>query len=319
MSDPIDQPDTRPRGTPAAWIARWIRRAAVTGFALSLLLHAGFLTASAYIAAGGGGPGTGTAGGVATSTPVEVAFLNDETLAPAEDAALPISAPEVREVAESLPGLTMDAVVGGQGTADAGDTGAIGSGLGGAGSGEGIGVGEGSGGAGGGTSFFGVEARGTRIAYICDISGSMTGEKLATLKRQLSISLDGLPEGGQFLVIFFESRSLPLGQQERWIDANHKNKEWADLQIRQVEARGGTNPEPAFVSAMALRPRPDAIYFMTDGLFDEAVVGRVAVLQASGKRVPVHAIAVGERGSEALMRRIADGSGGSYTFVDGGP
>ena len=313
------EPAAPPETSLAERVARWARRAVIAGFVLSLILHGLFLTASAFIRAGGGGAAAAGAGG-ASAVPVEVAFLNDDALAPAEEASLPSASPEVAEqVSAALPGLTLDPVVGGQGTADAGESGAIGLGLGGAGTGEGLGVGEGSGGGGSGTSFFGVEARGNRIAYLCDISGSMTGGKLATLKQQLINSLDGLTEGSQFIIIFFESRALPLGQQERWIDANRKNKEWAETQIRQVEARGGTNPEPGFVSAMALRPRPDAVFFMSDGLFDEAVVGRVAVLQSSGKRVPVHCIGFGERGSEPLMRRIAEGSGGSYTFVEATP
>lgn len=305
-------------------IGWWIRRAAVVGMLLSLVFHAGVLTLSGFIRAGGGdfGSAAGSQTGASGPVPVqvEVAVIDEPSLAPVEDEMLAVGSPEVQDAAApALPGLTTEPVPGGAGGADAGGDGALGSGLGGAGSGTGLGVGEGSGGGGGGTSFFGVEARGSRIVYICDISGSMNSAgKLATLKRELITSLDALGEGSQFLVIFFESQALPLGAQERWIEASPKSKTWAETQIRGLEARGGTNPDPAFVAALALRPRPDAIYFMTDGEFDEGVVGRVAAMQALGRRVPVHCIAVENRAAEPLMRRIAADSGGSFTFVPGG-
>jgi hypothetical protein len=307
------------RAAPSAWLVRWLRRALVVGLVLSAFFHAGFLGAAGMIR-GGGGVGAGATAGAGAAGPVvvEVAAMAEDALPPASDAELPVNAPVVENpTSESMPGLTLAPITGGSGSPDAGGLGEMGEGLGGAGSGEGLGAGEGSGGAGGGTSFFGVEARGSRIAFICDISGSMTGMKIGALKRELVSAIDGLTEGSQFSVIFFESQAIPIGQQERWIEANLKNREWAFTQIKALEPRGGTNPEPAFLAAMALRPRPDAIYFMTDGLFDSAVVNTIARLQSAGRRVPVHCIAFGDRSAEALMRRIAAESGGSFTFVEG--
>jgi hypothetical protein len=315
---PQDGPAS-PAGGPspgAARLLRFARNAAVVGLVISLCVHLAFLAVANVIRTGGG---SGMGAGAGGNSPVEVAIMSESELASIEERALDAAAPGVEQAIknESMPALVVSPVEGGQGAGERGDLGSIGTGLGGAGSGEGIGVGDGAGGSGGGgTSFFGVEVRGSRFAYICDISGSMQGPKLATLKRELITSLDNLTENGHFVIIFFESTSVPLGNQERWLEGSHKNKQWAEQQIRQVEARGGTEPAPAFVSVMAMRPRPDAIYFMTDGLFNADVAERVAAMNRTGKTIPVHCIAFGDRSAEALMRKMAKDSGGTYTFVE---
>src|SRR5207248_843954 len=82
----------------------------------------------------------------------------------------------------------------------------------------------GGGGGGGAASFFGVEARGTRFAYIIDISGSMdlgvgTADikRIDILKAELSKSVDALLENAFFFVALFSSDAKPLGGRMEWI------------------------------------------------------------------------------------------------------
>jgi hypothetical protein len=56
---------------------------------------------------------------------------------------------------------------------------------------------------------------------------------------------------------------------------------------------------------------------MTDGLFDAGIADRVAAMNRTGKKIPIHCIAFAEKGSEALMRRIAEQSGGTYNYIEG--
>ena len=86
-------------------------------------------------------------------------------------------------------------------------------------------------------------------------------------------------------------------------------------------AGGMRVPLPAFDLLFELRPRPDAIYFMTDGAFvnPEAVVAEITRLNRStGRVVPIHCITFIEREAEETMKEIARQSGGSYTHVTGG-
>ena len=80
---------------------------------------------------------------------------------------------------------------------------------------------------------------------------------------------------------------------------------------------GGHEPLPAFEAAFTrLRPRPDAIFFMTDGLFRPEVADVIPTLNAGRKPVPIHSISLVDRGAEALLRKIADDSEGTYRHVD---
>ncbi|MEC9372835.1 MAG: VWA domain-containing protein [Planctomycetota bacterium] len=173
-------------------------------------------------------------------------------------------------------------------------------------------------GAGGAASFFGVEARGSRFAYIIDRSGSMEGPKLEALKQQLITSVDRLTENASFMVYFYSDETRPLGNRTKWISVNERNRQMAAREIRATTAYGGTVPVPAFVEAFQLRPKPDAIYFMTDGIFtnEEQVVSMVADLNARfGPLTPIHTISFVSRDSEEVLRRIAAQSGGTYTHI----
>ena len=215
----------------------------------------------------------------------------------------------------TLPGIETP---GGQAVAGAGDLGASDSGLGGAGSGDGIGVGDGTGGSGGGgAKFFGVEARGARFAYIVDVSGSMGGPKLEALKEQLAGSLSGIVDSGSYFVVAFSSGPQPLHPAVRWMDASSKNKKDSTTMIRRLEASGGTEPLGAFQLVFGLRPRPDAIYFMTDGEFDDAIIDTIAKLNRGARKVPIHCIALLDDMGAELLKRIARDSDGTYTHVKG--
>ncbi|MBK7404758.1 MAG: hypothetical protein IPJ41_09020 [Phycisphaerales bacterium] len=190
---------------------------------------------------------------------------------------------------------------------------ALGTGAGDIGSASGLGEGSGSGS--GSASFFGVEATGSRFVYIVDVSGSMSiGGKLEALQRELVKSLEGLLESADFLVVPYSSSAGALDGRLAWIDADERGKRFARRGVSKFTSGGGTNPSPAFQLAFAMRPPPDAIYFMTDGEFDDEVVSEVASLNAEYK-VPIHCIALVSRESELRLRRIASQSGGTYTYI----
>ncbi len=299
-------------------LIRLAHQASVVGVFLSLLVHLLFLSIAGIWRVGGfGGGGTG---GTGEGTSAEMALIDETDLGALIQADLELATPGIDDKAPTnAPGIDLVDVPGGSGLPDSGELGSVGTGLGGAGTGKGIGSGDGQGGSGGGgAKFFGVEARGSRFAYVVDVSGSMEGPKLATLKRELANSVDGFAENAQFVIFLFESTFQTLGTKDKWLDATSKNKNDTIRQIAAITARGGTEPAAAFTAAFTrMRPRPDAIYFMTDGLFDAGVAETIAAHNKTGRKVPVHCIAFAERGSEALMRKIAEMSGGTYTYIEG--
>ncbi|MCC7389917.1 MAG: VWA domain-containing protein [Phycisphaerales bacterium] len=329
MTDPSGtQPTGRPRARPdgvgsgVAAVAeaapfdekllRWIRRATVIGLAVSVLVHLAAWFIAAHMSIGlSAGAGPAPMPGV-----VDFAVMTEAELSQLQDSALSFDSPSVPETnqeplpeIESLDMPSEEEITGslaeiapttiGAGAGDIGQT----SGLSEGGSGSGS------------ASFFGVEATGSRFLYIVDTSGSMgIGGKLEALQHELVKSLDGLLEAAEFLVITYNSGASALDGRQVWSDADERGRRAARRAIARLGASGGTNPGPAFQLGFAMRPPPDAIYFMTDGEFSDEVAGEIAMLNAEYK-VPIHCIAFVSRESEILMRTIAQQSGGSYTFV----
>src|SRR5262249_11831410 len=152
---------------------------------------------------------------------VEMAIASEGELSALEAGSLEVQTPQIAEgSSEPLPSPEVLESSGSLG--DIGSPGDIGKTASGMGAGGDLGTGEGSGGGAGSGSaaFFGVEASGTRFVYIVDISGSMQGEKLSTMKIELLESIDALLEHMHFMVCFFSTEAYPLGKKAKWTSAN---------------------------------------------------------------------------------------------------
>lgn len=305
---------------PSLWsvIVRWAIRGTVAAFAVSLIVHVVGLVIAGLIVLGDGRSGGSPPG---APEPVGFAVMTEGELAEMQAAGLVAETPTVPEI-DSGP-TAVDQSLENESIAQAGDgavteLSSLGAATGGGEiSGDGLGGVGGSGGGGGGASFFGVEAQGSRFAFVVDISGSMTvGGKLDALRSSLLETIAGLNDASSFLIVPYSTDALPLGGRRSWTDSSTSGKRWARQLIGKLEADGATNPGPAFQIVFAQRPRPDAVYFMTDGEFDAQVADDIKVLN-SELRIPIHCITLETRDSEDLMKRIAAESKGTYTFIPG--
>lgn len=174
----------------------------------------------------------------------------------------------------------------------------------------------------GSVSFFGAEAFGRRIAFVMDMSGSMgSGGKIEVAQRELGRSLEELRAPMEFFVAMFNNSGFALEGFEKWTEASQSRTREARRMFAHrasTELGGTTYPVPAFELVFALRPLPDAIFFMTDGDFsdDDATTERILALNQPHK-IPVHCVTFIDRSAEPRMRRIAEASGGTYTHIDG--
>lgn len=214
--------------------------------------------------------------------------------------------------------------------------------LGRSGFGSGIGGGFGDG-MGGGTSFFGLKTLGRRIVYIVDFSASMKGTQDKLMRREFKKSIDALPLGAEVSLILFSGPAWQAGQspnyvrkkwkqgkngwtrngglpQARWTRVDFRSKEKLKDYIDDTALSYGTDWKPGFQMAMALTPKPDAIYFMTDGrpqVKNESSV--VSMMNAWNKKnvrkVPVNAIAIKDPKIAKYMKALAEQSGGQYKIV----
>lgn len=296
------------------WWAIFGTKTIAVGLLASLIFHmagAGLLY-SIWIRGGGGGSDDGGGPGGVQMAVMSEGELN-QLMGGAVDDSAPALAGMTAQVAaaeEKLSGPPGDAVVGGEGlsTIAGGPTG--GGDVSGA---DGIGGGPGGAG-GGGTSFFGVEARGDRFAFIVDISGSMLGDRIADLKSQLKSSIMELSETSTFIIITFSTGSAVLGDKVEWTEATTRKKGWALEAISGLNADGNTIPLDAFKLLQGIRPRPDAIFFMTDGGFDPSLIAWLEKNNV-GPRVKIHCICFEDNQGEEVMKEIAKRSHGTYKFV----
>lgn len=164
------------------------------------------------------------------------------------------------------------------------------------------------------TKFFGIGGSGRSFVYVVDCSGSMHEfGKFERARYELIRSIEQLSPEQRYFVIFYNEGAYPMDADEpRPVTGNEvsRMRHW----VERIEPSGGTNPLPALL--MALDLRPDAIYFLSDGRFDPRTIEALRYYQREqGTRVPIHTIAFVNRETSGLMRTIARHSGGEFRFV----
>lgn len=168
------------------------------------------------------------------------------------------------------------------------------------------------------TDFFGIGGYGQTFVYVVDASDSMNDHgKFERARYELLRSIEQLNSDQRFFVIFYNTGAYPMDAEAPQL-ATQENIATVTNWINAVEPTGGTNPLPALLLAVSMRP--DAIYFLSDGQFDPATVQELRIRNHDNRRlkthtIPIHTIAFFDRISEGLMRMISRNSGGEYKYV----
>lgn len=188
-------------------------------------------------------------------------------------------------------------------------------------SGEGVnGGGPGSGKTGTGnsatTSFYGVRGTGNRFAFVCDVSGSMSGAPFQRLMRELQESITRLPPYAQFYVVFFNDDVFPLYWPQSvatMVPAVAANKARLQAWMSHVTPGGSTYAFEAIHAAFNVRP--DTIFLLTDGSFsDEMQVMEAFKSMGQQRPVSVHTVSIGR--SSVVLQQIAGMNRGLYREVE---
>ncbi|MCC7476500.1 MAG: VWA domain-containing protein [Pirellulales bacterium] len=166
--------------------------------------------------------------------------------------------------------------------------------------------------------FFGIGGYGQTFVYVVDASSSMGDRgKFDRARYELLQSIEQLQGDQRYFIVFYSDREYPMDA-EAPLEANQRNFARTAEWVRGVEPSGGTNPLPALLYALSLRP--DAIYFLSDGQFDPDAIKELRSRNRGNTRlrtrmIPIHTIAFFDRIAEGLMRTIARNSGGEYRYV----
>lgn len=169
-------------------------------------------------------------------------------------------------------------------------------------------------------TFFGVKGTGTKFVYLVDRSASMEGAPLAAAKQQVAESLSSLDSIHQFQIIFFNARAQPFSfnGQERIAFATEQNVSLAARLLAGVTEDGSTDCFEAL--KVALRLRPDVIFFLTDAdsPLDKRDMDEILSLnQRAGTMISTVEFGRGpDPGRFNFLKALAQRTGGQYGYVN---
>lgn len=206
---------------------------------------------------------------------------------------------------------------------------------------------ESGGGAGEGAGFFGVgkkSGQAKRVCLIIDMSKSLREEQIAVIKDRLVETLDYLGSGQYFEVVFFSGPcwfvgddaneirkgwgrgknhhdyspppdGLPQGQ---WRPARHYILDKARKYVFDtLHTTVGTDWRHPFQIAYNMDPKPDVIYFLTDGRVDNSEL-TLNIIRSEGRGIPVNTIAFGLKDQDGVssLREMSELTNGEHTALD---
>lgn len=156
------------------------------------------------------------------------------------------------------------------------------------------------------------------IALLIDTSGSMSGERMDTVKKTLHVLVDHLDKNDALTLIRYDSTAKLLTEHAQIQD----NKDSLHKCIDCLDAFGCTNLESAFIQLRHVTERHpvDAVFILTDGYINKGILVTHELIKNVysflNPDVPVHTLGYGASHNIQLLRDIALHSRGSYTFAD---
>ena len=178
-----------------------------------------------------------------------------------------------------------------------------------------------------GTAFMGTQDQGSKVVFVIDASGSMTSHNsMQVAKASLVSSLQALDGNQQFLIIFYDDKPSVLHLRDihkpQLYAATEIHKTLAKQKIAGIQPGTGTQHVPAL--EMALRLRPDVIFFLTDAQEPPIYEGELESLKKlNSQKTRIHSIefGVGQEVSEAtspknFLRKLSRQNGGTYRYYD---
>ena len=158
-----------------------------------------------------------------------------------------------------------------------------------------------------------------RVVFVCDGSGSMAGHPRELLIRELKQAIGPLEPVQFYNIILFQGNEYLSAFPSGLESANPRNKNQTALFLDSLTVQGSTNPIPAL--EMAFRMKPELVFFLTDGRFDQlvdydTVLETFRRLNGNGQAMvnTIQFINRDER-AEGVLRTIAHENGGAYKFV----
>jgi len=191
------------------------------------------------------------------------------------------------------------------------------------------------------SNFMGVKSQANKILFIIDYSASMRGRD-KVMRYELCKAIDKLPAVGSVAVLFFSGPTWIAGQdanalhknwegsngggwkpkeghtpeRPKWMPVTPSNKKKLKEAVVSTPLTFGTVWDNSFEWAFYMNPKPDVIYFMTDGNANKNLQGMEIIKIKKGK-TKIYTIGYGApAGAKKPLEEIAAITGGKSKFVE---
>ncbi|CAL4937586.1 unnamed protein product [Urochloa decumbens] len=172
------------------------------------------------------------------------------------------------------------------------------------------------------------------LVTVLDVSGSMSGQKLALLKQAMGFVIDNLGPHDRLSVVSFSSGAQRVTRLLRMSDAG---KGLATSAVESLVARGGTNIAEGLRTAAKVlgerrhRNAVSSVILLSDGQDNytmtrrghgtapnyEALVPPPFVRDGAGDwSAPIHTFGFGNDHDAAAMHVIAESTGGTFSYIE---
>jgi hypothetical protein len=211
-------------------------------------------------------------------------------------------------------------------------------------------------GMGGGASFFNQKVTAKRVLYVIDYSLSMKGVRDQLMRKEMKKSIEHLGDGMQFQMIFFAGPVWVAGQEvsqkgkvatvkdggrkyewksdsdhhgwepvgkkqtPEWLTVDQSSLREAAKYVKETPLVLGTIWDHPLEMALSMEPKPDIIFFMTDGVAGKKSeeIAKEMGRKAKIKGVVINTVALMVPQAQEPLKQLARISGGQFSIVKEG-
>ena len=178
--------------------------------------------------------------------------------------------------------------------------------------------------AGSGANFFGIAGQGANFIFIVDCSGSM-GDfgRWKQAKKELKNSINGLNDGQKFLILLYNQGFIAMNKELKLVHSTSRERRKALRWLSRNRPDSLTYCAEALQQALALRP--DAVFLLSDGEFNdrddvfivlEEMNDKARLQRLNRQQTPVHTVALGSHLGKLTMEQIASENSGVFRLVN---
>jgi Ca-activated chloride channel family protein len=154
------------------------------------------------------------------------------------------------------------------------------------------------------------------VVFVIDRSGSMGGSSMEEARTALRLCLRQLREGDRFAILAFDDRVEAFAPQ--MVPFTQATLQRADAWLASVDARGGTELLAPMMQSIDLA-RDGVIVVLTDGqVGNEDQILATFMDRRGGASSRVYSFGIGTNVSDALLRSLADRTGGAIEMIHPG-